>query len=104
VKHPAAATIAGVIVRMSTRKTECSAKQFLTNRVVRAAPFALLACLTLCACGRYQDFTLPPQPGGPQITWQWDARPDPVLTRGGAGDWDSVDVLNPSVIRQGDAY
>ncbi len=26
------------------------------------------------------------------------------MTRGGAGDWDSVDVLNPSVIRQGDAY
>lgn len=27
-----------------------------------------------------------------------------MLTRGSAGDWDSVDVLNPSVIRQGDAY
>jgi predicted GH43/DUF377 family glycosyl hydrolase len=27
-----------------------------------------------------------------------------VLTRGGAGDWDSGDVLNPTVIRQGDAY
>jgi predicted GH43/DUF377 family glycosyl hydrolase len=27
-----------------------------------------------------------------------------VLTRGAAGEWDAVDVLNPSVIRQGDAY
>jgi len=58
----------------------------------------------MCGCGRYQDFTLPPQPGGPSVNWHWDARPEPVLTRGSAGDWDSVDVLNPSVIRQGDAY
>jgi predicted GH43/DUF377 family glycosyl hydrolase len=29
---------------------------------------------------------------------------DPVMTRGVAGDWDAVDVLNPSVVRQGDAY
>ena len=26
------------------------------------------------------------------------------MSRGGAGEWDAVDVLNPSVIRQGDAY
>ena len=26
------------------------------------------------------------------------------MTPGASGDWDSVDVLNPSVIRQGDAY
>jgi predicted GH43/DUF377 family glycosyl hydrolase len=26
------------------------------------------------------------------------------MTRGAPGDWDAVDVLNPSVIRQGDAY
>ncbi|HYL37533.1 MAG TPA: hypothetical protein VEV17_16580 [Bryobacteraceae bacterium] len=58
----------------------------------------------LCACGRYQDFRLPLQPGGPAVAWHWEARPDPVLTRGGAGEWDSVDVLNPSVLRQGDAY
>jgi len=38
------------------------------------------------------------------VAWRWEARPDPVLTRGGPGDWDAVDVLNPSVIRQGDAY
>ena len=38
------------------------------------------------------------------MAWQWQARPEPVLTRGAPGEWDSVDVLNPSVIRQGDAY
>ena len=36
--------------------------------------------------------------------WRWEGRADPVLTRGGAGEWDAVDVLNPAVIRQGEAY
>jgi len=57
-----------------------------------------------CGCGKYREFTLPAQPGGPSISWHWETRPDPVLRRGAAGDWDAVDVLNPSVIRQGDAY
>jgi predicted GH43/DUF377 family glycosyl hydrolase len=60
--------------------------------------------LTLTACGKYADFTLPEQPGGPAIHWKWQARAEPVITRGGAGQWDAVDVLNPSVIRQGDAF
>jgi predicted GH43/DUF377 family glycosyl hydrolase len=62
------------------------------------------ACFALAGCGRYREFTLPAQSGGPSVQWHWIARPEPVLTRGGPGDWDSVDVLNPSVIRQGDAY
>ncbi|MBV9769815.1 MAG: hypothetical protein JOZ32_09610 [Bryobacterales bacterium] len=60
--------------------------------------------VVLSGCGKYRDFTLPLQPGGPSVTWQWHARPEPVMTRGGAGGWDAVDVLNPSVIRQGDTY
>jgi predicted GH43/DUF377 family glycosyl hydrolase len=64
----------------------------------------LLAVLALCGCGKYRDFTLPQQPGGPQVHWQWQPRSQPVLTRGSAGQWDAVDVLNPSVLRQGDAY
>ena len=36
--------------------------------------------------------------------WKWQAHADPVITRGGPGEWDAVDVLNPSVVRQGDAY
>ncbi|HTW63764.1 MAG TPA: hypothetical protein VME17_04070 [Bryobacteraceae bacterium] len=67
-------------------------------------PFALLFITLLCGCGRYRDFTLPEQPGGPSVHWKWQARAEPVLTRGAAGTWDSVDVLNPSVIRQGGAY
>jgi predicted GH43/DUF377 family glycosyl hydrolase len=60
--------------------------------------------VALAGCGRYKDFTLPVQSGGPSVSWHWLARPEPVLIRGSAGDFDSVDALNPSVIRQGDAY
>ena len=64
----------------------------------------IIAALALSGCGRYSDFILPLEPGGPDVAWRWEARPEPVLARGGHGDWDAVDVLNPSVIRQGDAY
>lgn len=62
------------------------------------------ACFALSCCGRYRDFTLPAEAGGASVSWHWAARPEPVLTRGAPGEWDAVDVLNPSVIRQGDAY
>ncbi|HEV8042276.1 MAG TPA: hypothetical protein VGP62_25590, partial [Bryobacteraceae bacterium] len=62
------------------------------------------ACFALSCCGRYRDFTLPAEAGGASVSWHWAARPEPVLTRGAPGEWDGVDVLNPSVIRQGDAY
>ncbi len=65
----------------------------------------LVALSLICTgCGRYRDFTLPEQPGGPSVNWHWQARAEPVMTRGGDGEWDAVDVLNPSVIRQDDAY
>ena len=60
--------------------------------------------VVLAGCGRYRDFTLPELPGGPAVQWKWQARAEPVLKRGERGAWDAVDVLNPSVIRQGDAY
>ena len=63
-----------------------------------------LGIFLLGGCGKYRDFTLPEQPGGPEVTWRWQARADPVLSSGSAGEWDAVDVLNPSVVRQGDAY
>ena len=65
---------------------------------------ATFACLLLTGCGRYRDFELPLQPGGNSVTWRWQARPDPLLTRGAPGQWDSVDVLNPSVIQKGEAF
>ena len=58
----------------------------------------------LAGCGKYADFTLPSQPGGPTVTWQWKPNPSPVLARGPSGDWDSGDVLNPSVFRHGNEY
>ncbi|MGD0438459.1 MAG: hypothetical protein ABSB86_18525 [Bryobacteraceae bacterium] len=74
-------------------------------RCIRRVEVGLvLSALMFCACGRYRDFTLPVQPGGASVSWQWEARHDPVMTRGDAGEWDSVDVLNPSVIQQGEAY
>jgi predicted GH43/DUF377 family glycosyl hydrolase len=65
----------------------------------------LIASLLLTGCARYADFTLPLQKGGAAKTrFEWHARPAPVLTRGPAGAWDSVDVLNPSVVRVGGQY
>ena len=52
--------------------------------------------LLLAGCRRYGDFTLPPLPGGPSsASYQWQPATGPVLER---GDWDSHDVLNPSVV------
>ncbi|MBM3812822.1 MAG: hypothetical protein FJW20_14440 [Acidimicrobiia bacterium] len=60
----------------------------------------LFLFVLLGGCGRYEDFTLPPVDGqDAEITPRWQVRPEPVLGRGAAGEWDSVDVLNPSVIR-----
>lgn len=60
----------------------------------------LLAMAALCGCARYADFSLPaPDADGPHAPFTWEARPEPVLARGGASD-----VLNPSVIRYHDSY
>ncbi|HLH42824.1 MAG TPA: hypothetical protein VKV74_07555 [Bryobacteraceae bacterium] len=59
----------------------------------------------LWGCQRYADFQLPPPeasgPGGPFV---WEAAAAPVLSSGPKGDWDSVDVLNPSVVRVNGFY
>jgi predicted GH43/DUF377 family glycosyl hydrolase len=62
-------------------------------------------CAFASACGHYADFTLPPpESGGPQPPFTWRPSPIPVLTRGDPGQWDSVDVLNPSVIHFQDHF
>jgi predicted GH43/DUF377 family glycosyl hydrolase len=75
---------------------------------VRILPPGLLVAVGLVAlvgCGRYGDFTLPaPEAGGPRPPFHWEPQAGPVLDRGAAGQWDSVDVLNPSVVRLGPAY
>ena len=59
-----------------------------------------LACpiiLCLLSCGRYADFTLPQlnaPPPAPLTLTSWQ---QPVLSPGAPGEWDSSDVLNPSV-------
>lgn len=61
--------------------------------------------LALTGCGRYSDFSLPRQAGSPAaVRLEWHARPDPVLLPGAKGDWDGVDVLNPSVIKIDGTY
>ena len=64
----------------------------------------LLILLWLClfGCGRYTDFKLPPPaPGSPANSFTWKPDASPVLS---PGDWDSIDVLNPSVVRKDNAY
>lgn len=59
--------------------------------------------LLLTGCSRYSEFTLPtkdPKPG--TVRWEWELRPDPVLSRGTG--WDSVDALNPSIVRSGGEF
>ena len=57
-----------------------------------------LALATLCACGRYADFTLPAPGPAENINYKVSAVSPPVLGRGAPGAWDSSDVLNPSVV------
>lgn len=62
---------------------------------MKSAALILLSAL-LCGCGKYAEFTLPPpDAAGPTGPFHWEAQAEPVLTR---GDWDSGDVLNPSVV------
>jgi len=57
--------------------------------------------LLLMGCGRYDEFQLPAPEPGPDRAYRWEVKPAPVLARGAAGEWDSVDALNPSVVRFG---
>src|SRR5207249_3819690 len=66
---------------------------------------SLLALIWLClaGCNRYSDFSLP-TPASAQAhaaSFDWKADSSPVLS---PGDWDSVDVLNPSVLRRDRTY
>jgi predicted GH43/DUF377 family glycosyl hydrolase len=65
---------------------------------------ALLAgALAACAC--YGRFALPPEPGGGvSLGFRWSSEAAPALSPSAAGGWDSVDVLNPSVVRRGETY
>jgi predicted GH43/DUF377 family glycosyl hydrolase len=65
----------------------------------------VLPLILSTGCGRYADFTLPAPAGRPaEVVYRWEARPEPVLARGGQGSWDGVDALNPSVVKSGSTY
>jgi len=65
----------------------------------------LLACLAVSGCSRYRDFTLPVQNAAKgDVQLSWNVHPSPVLSRGSRGEFDSVDVLNPSVLRSANGY
>jgi predicted GH43/DUF377 family glycosyl hydrolase len=68
--------------------------------------FAAALCLATAGCGRYADFQLPPPAGHADRapTFRWELRNEPILARGAPGEWDSVDALNPSVVRNNGAY
>lgn len=65
----------------------------------------LLVCWLggLAGCG-YSDFELPKLAGGTGPAYRFEAAPEPVLSRGAPGDWDSRDALNPSVVLHGGLY
>ncbi len=65
----------------------------------------LAVCLT-ASCTRYAEFTLPPAAaaGSAFARAQWLEQPAPQLEPGAPGQWDSSDVLNPSVVRHQNLY
>lgn len=73
--------------------------------IARAFAAVPAACLLLAGCGRYSDFALPPPEGrSANVTPRFDVRTEPVLPRGEAGEFDSVDALNPAIVRRMNQY
>jgi predicted GH43/DUF377 family glycosyl hydrolase len=71
---------------------------------VIARDWWLLAVVGLAGCGP-ESFVLPPASSGAAIQgYRWEAAPLAVLERGPAGAWDSVDVLNPAIVKRGSQY
>ena len=67
--------------------------------------WAILASIGLAGCGKYADFRLPAAGGEVrEVRWSWQPEPHPVLTRGPAGAFDSVDALNPSIAKTAAGY
>lgn len=62
-------------------------------------------CVFSLGCTRYSDFRLPgPGPADPHSRYEWEPREAPVLSHGTAGEWDSHDALNPSIVRRAGVY
>jgi predicted GH43/DUF377 family glycosyl hydrolase len=67
---------------------------------------AFLLAFLLTGCGRYADFTLPQSSTAapPTATATFTPQPQPVLSYGAPGAWDSSDILNPSVVFHANQY
>ncbi len=85
----------------------------MTPNSIRGSKFLAVLCTLLAiACGpafrpKQARFVVPgceesSAPLGSET--QWEVRPEPVLNPGPTGTWDSVDVLNPSVVRVGKTF
>jgi predicted GH43/DUF377 family glycosyl hydrolase len=62
-------------------------------------PIAVVAALlSLVSCGHYGDFQLPQLESSTPAPLHLALDPKPVLTYSPSGEWDSSDVLNPSII------
>ena len=75
-----------------------------TRRRGDTCPVVALAALLLTACGRYSGFTLPVLPAAADIQFTFAAQTEPVISRGAAGEFDSRDALNPSVVRRDNTW
>ena len=72
---------------------------------MRTAAAVAFASGFLIACRPYADFALPKPDGAVQdLSLRLETRGEPVLIRGAAPDFDSVDALNPSIVRRGQAW
>ena len=66
---------------------------------MRAKLLLIFVFVCLAGCGRYAGFTLPHlRESAHDVRYRVETRPAPLLGRGAPGDWDSSDVLNPSVV------
>jgi predicted GH43/DUF377 family glycosyl hydrolase len=75
-----------------------------TDLFFRLLPVAALALLST-GCSNYSEFSLPPPPGAAAVSsFRWKPISAPVLSPGVQGEWDSGDVLNPSVVKHEDLY
>ncbi|HZO55248.1 MAG TPA: hypothetical protein VFB63_21245 [Bryobacteraceae bacterium] len=74
---------------------------------MRSFPAVVLVAtaLLLAGCRPYADFVLP-KPDGVRrdVRPRIEANAEPVLQRGAAGEFDSVDALNPSLVRRGEQW
>ena len=82
---------------MTMVKAAATRSIYMSGNFVAGTVVCALSLLS-AGCDHYGDFTLPVLQGATTGPLLLTLRPSPVLQRGVAGQWDSSDVLNPSVV------